>query len=139
MKKEVIKTNQAPRPAGAYSQGIKAGNFVFTASEGPIDPRSGEVAAPGNVREQTIQTLKNIEAILKKAGTSLDNVVKMTAYIRSEDWAEFNGAYKDYFKEDPPARSIVETLHTSNKMRVGLDAIAIIPDNSITLTDRKKI
>ncbi len=139
MKKEVIKTNQAPRPAGAYSQGIKAGNFVFTASEGPIDPRSGEVVAPGNVREQTIQTLKNIEAILKKAGTSLDNVVKMTAYIRSEDWVEFNDAYKDYFKEDPPARSIVETPHTSNKMRVGLDAIAIIPDNSITLTDRKKI
>lgn len=128
MRKEVINTKQAPSPAGAYSQAIKTGNFIFTAAVGPIDPQSGKAVAPGNVREQTIQTLKNIQAILKEAGTSLQNVVKMTAYIRRDDWPKFNDAYKDYFKEDPPARSIVEISDSSCEMCVGLDAIAIIPD-----------
>jgi len=127
-KKEVIKTNQAPPPAGTYSQAIKAGNFVFTAGEGPLDPKSGKIVGPDDVAEQTRQTIKNLQAILKGAGTSLDMVVKIIAYIRHEDWEEFNKAYEEYFKIDPPARSIAEVPKSSNPIRVGLDAIAIIPD-----------
>jgi len=127
MKKEIIKTKNAPAPTGAYSQAVKAGSFVFTAGMGPIDPKSGDVVAPGDIAIQTKQTLKNLETVLKKAGTSLENIVKITVFIHDiRQWGKFNEAYRLYFKKDPPARTTVEVGHFPQEICVEIDAIAVV-------------
>jgi len=128
MKKKTIKTDRGPSPAGAYSQAVKAGNFIFTAGEGPIEPKSGKMVAPGDIVKQTKQTLENIRTILEKAGSSLENVLKVTAYIHDiNEWNQFNKAYGEYFKENPPARTTVEVGHFREGMCVEIDVIALIP------------
>jgi len=128
MIKEIVTTSDAPAPAGAYSQAVKAGNLVFTQGTGPIDADSGKIVAPGNIADQTRKTLENIRLILEKAGTSLENAVKVTAFIHDiNEWSKFNEAYAEYFKENPPARTTVEVGHFTQGFCVEIDVIAIVP------------
>jgi len=127
MQKEVIFTEKAPMP-GAYSQAVKAGNFLFLSGQGGIDPKTGKISAPGDIEAQTDLAMKNIKAILEAGGTSLANVVRITVFIDEIGKSEgFNNVYKKYFVEDPPARATVEVGHFPKGMCVEIQVIALVP------------
>ncbi len=130
MRKEIINTSKAAPPGGSYSQAVKAGNLVFVSGCVGNDPATGKLVAPGQVRPQTRQAIENIQTILAAAGTTLDNVVKVTAFIDNiEEFQAFNEEYSKFFKKDEfPARSTVEIGKFLNGMRIEIEAIAIIPD-----------
>lgn len=101
-----IQVNNAPEPAGPYSQGLIAGPFVFVAGQGPKNPETGET--PEGVEAQTHQVLRNIQAILAGGGASLADVVKVTAHLSDlNDFDAFNGVYRQYFSEPLPVRTTV--------------------------------
>lgn len=126
--KQEIKTDGAPKSEGPfYSQGVRVGNLVFTSGEGPIDPATGEIAE-GTIEEQTLLVFKNIEAILKAAGTSLDHVVKVTAHLQDlNNFDAFNRAYSTLFKPGTtlPVRTTVGSQLT---VPVEVDVVAVIPE-----------
>lgn len=102
-----IHTDAAPRPAGAYSQGIEAAGTIWTAGFGPQDPTTGAVA--DTVGAQTVQVLRNVEAVLKAQGLGLQDVVKTTVHLQHlhRDFQEFNEAYEELFTAPFPARTTV--------------------------------
>jgi 2-iminobutanoate/2-iminopropanoate deaminase len=123
MVKEVFKTNRAPAPIGPYSQAVKAGGLLFISGQGPIDPKTGKKVA-GDIKEQTRQVLENIKGILEAAGLTLENVVKVNVYLKNmSDFPKMNEVYKEYFKENPPARTTVQATPPGD-IDVEIDAIA---------------
>lgn len=129
MQKAIIRTEQAPKPAGHYSQAVVAGGFAFTAGLAGVDPGTGQFV-PGGIEPQVRQTLKNMKAILEAAGTSLGNVVKVTVYLRNfDDFVIYNQVYGDYFDAaTAPARTTVEVSRFPGEMAVEIDAIALMPE-----------
>jgi len=106
--KEIISTSKAPSAIGPYSQGIKVGNMVFISGQIPIDPDTGNVVE-GGIKEQTKRVLENVKAILESIGGSLNNVVKTTVFmVDLEEFSEMNEVYKEYFPNNPPARSTIQ-------------------------------
>ena len=104
MEKVVVKTDKAPAAIGPYSAGIRAGNFVFTAGQIPLDPEKG-VLVGSEIREQTEQVMKNLCEVLKAAGTDFDHVVKTTCFLADiADFAAFNEVYASFISS-APARS----------------------------------
>ncbi|GIX07237.1 MAG: reactive intermediate/imine deaminase [Candidatus Poribacteria bacterium] len=127
--RQVIRTPEAGPPQGAYSQAIRVGNMVYTAGMAAIDPKTGKLLYPGDIEKQTEQTLRNIEATLKAAGTSLEHVVRVRAFIHDiREWAKFNAAYQRFFPKDPPARTTVQ-VGLPEGMCVEIDVDAVIPDS----------
>lgn len=123
MVKEIVKTNRAPAPIGPYSQAVRAGNLLFISGQGPIDPKTGKKVA-GDIKEQTRQVLENIKGILEAAGLKLENVVKVNVYLRNiSDFPKMNEVYKEYFKENHPARTTVQATPPAD-IDVEIDAIA---------------
>lgn len=107
MTKQLIQTSRAPAPAAAYSQGLRVGDFVFTAGQGPFDPVSRRIIGK-TIQEQTAQTLDNVRAILESAGLSMADVVKTTVHLSSLDlFSDFNEVYEEYFPEPRPVRTTV--------------------------------
>lgn len=125
IEKEIIHTTKAALPGGAYSQAVKAKGFVFVSGTVGVDPESEKLVEPGNMIAQTKQTFNNLEAVLEASGSSLENVVKVTAYIDDLDsFDDFNETYSSYFKE-LPARSTVEVGRLPKGMTVEIDVIAV--------------
>jgi 2-iminobutanoate/2-iminopropanoate deaminase len=119
--KRAIKVDDAPGPAGAYSQGIQVGPFVFVAGQGPKNPETE--TTPYGVEAQTHQVLKNIQAILRGGGCTMDHVVKVTAHLADlGDFAAFNEVYLQYFNEPFPVRTTVGSR--LNEILVEIDVIA---------------
>lgn len=107
MSKQVIRTPNAPNPVGPYNQAIVAGNTIYVAGQGPIDPKTGKIII-GTFEEQAKATFENIKAILEAAGSSLSDVVQVTAYLTDlSDFGKYNELYKAYFTEPYPARATV--------------------------------
>jgi len=105
--KKVISTNGAPAAIGPYSQAVKIGDMLFVSGQLGIDPTTGNFV-PGGVKEQTEQIFKNIKAILKEAGVSLENVVKTTVFLADmADFPTMNEVYGKEFSAPYPARSTV--------------------------------
>lgn len=101
-----VRTDRAPAPAGPYSQAITAGELVFVSGQRPTDPASGDLAA--GMEAQTEQVLKNVAAILSAAGSSMREVVKVTAHLSDlRDFAAFNKVYERFFEPPYPARTTV--------------------------------
>ena len=125
--KEMIKTAAAPAAIGPYSQGVAGtGRMLFVSGQLPVDPATGNFAGNG-VQEQTEQSIKNLAAILKEAGGSLENVAKTTVFLADmEDFAAMNGVYQRYFSEPFPARSAVQVARLPKDARVEIEAIAIL-------------
>jgi len=126
--RETVSTDQAPKAIGPYSQGIKAGDFVFTAGQAGVDPATGKLAE-GGIAEQTRQTLKNIQAILEAAGTSLDRVVKCGVFLQDmADFSAMNAVYAEFFSPDknPPARTTVQAAKLPLGALVEIEAVALI-------------
>ncbi|OHD25940.1 MAG: hypothetical protein A2064_02550, partial [Spirochaetes bacterium GWB1_66_5] len=106
----VVSTPRAPKAIGPYSQGIKAGDFLFTAGEAGVDPASGKLVE-GGITAQTRQALENIRAILEAAGSSLRSVVKCGVFLADlADFQAMNAVYAEFFPADkgPPARTTVQ-------------------------------
>jgi 2-iminobutanoate/2-iminopropanoate deaminase len=105
---QVIKTDKAGPPVGPYSQGIKAGGFVFVAGEKGIDPVTGKIV-PGGIEAETRRTLENIKAILDAAGSRMDLAVSTFVFMTDlSDFPKMNAIYAEYFKANPPGRTTVE-------------------------------
>jgi len=124
MAKEIITTDSAPRPGGAYSQGVRWDQLVFAAGQVGGDPTTGK-PVDGGVREQTRQVLKNVQSVLEAGGSSLDNVVKTTCFLADiNDFAAFNEVYQEFFPADRPARSTVQ-VGLPSPWQVEIEAIGI--------------
>lgn len=125
--KQIIRTSSAPEPVGPYSQAVRVGNLLFTAGQIAIDPATGKLVG-GGIKPQTEQVLKNIQAILEAAGTSMEFVVKATVFLKNmDDFGEMNTVYGGFFSQDPPARSAVEVAHLPKDVLVEIECIAYIP------------
>jgi 2-iminobutanoate/2-iminopropanoate deaminase len=109
--KKIVETGKAPKPVGAYSQAVRAGNFLFVAGQLGMDPQSGKLAAD-DIATQTRRALDNITAILDAEAYSLSEVVQANVYLSSvELFKDFNREYGKYFPTEPPARvTVVATL-----------------------------
>src|SRR5258705_10766079 len=103
MTKQIIHTDKAPQST-AYSQAVKAAGLIFVSGQGPFDPLTGDVVGT-TIQEHTRQCLKNVQAILEAAGSSLDNIVSATFILAEpEDFAGMNEEWIKWFPNDPPAR-----------------------------------
>lgn len=128
MKKEIVSTKDAPAAVGPYSQGIRAGDFVFTAGQLGIVPGSKEFAGP-DIESQTRQALENLEAVLEAGGSCLKHVVKNTVFLADMgEFARMNGVYAEFFPENPPARSAVQAAALPLGGRVEIEAVALACD-----------
>ena len=122
--KKVISTTNAPAAIGPYSQAIEANGFVFAAGQIPVNPANGEI--PAGIEAQAEQVMKNMKNLLEAAGTSLDNVVKTTVFIKSmDDFGTINGIYSKYFEKECPARSCVEISRLPKDVLLEMEAIAV--------------
>lgn len=126
MTKETVFTNKAPEAIGPYSQAIKIGSLVFTSGQIPLDPVTGKLISD-DIADQTSQVLKNLEEVLKAAGSSLHKVIKTTIFIQNmEEFGLVNEVYGRFFSENPPARSTVEVSRLPKDVKIEIEAIAQI-------------
>lgn len=120
-------TEKAPKPIGPYSQAIVVdGKFVYTAGQVAIDPATNQVVE-GDIKVQTQQVLKNIQEVLKAAGSSMNSVVKTTVFLKDlNDFAAMNEAYAEFFSGSAPARSTVEVARLPRDMKVEIEVVAVV-------------
>ncbi|MHA1213106.1 MAG: RidA family protein [Candidatus Heimdallarchaeota archaeon] len=122
--KKILSTDKAPKAVGPYSQGVVAGDFIFVSGQIPFDPIAGKMVE-GSIKNQTEQSLKNVKAVLEAAGATLDDVVKCTVFLKDMDtFSEMNEKYKEFFKDNPPARAAVEVARLPLDVAVEIEAIA---------------
>jgi len=121
-----VAPEDAPAAIGPYSPGILAGAYVFLSGQIPIDPATGELV-DGDVAAQTDQVMRNLNAVLRAAGTSIQRVVKTTIYLADlEDFAVVNGVYARHVGTPAPARATVQVARLPRNARVEIDAIALL-------------
>ena len=121
----VVRTESAPKAVGPYSQAVVVDNLIFTAGQIPLDPDTGKLIE-GGFRDQVRQVLRNIEAILGDAESSLDRVVKMTVFLTDlSRFHELNEVFTELFSEDPPARSAVEVSRLPLDSPIEIECIAV--------------
>ena len=126
MEKRCLHATDAPPALGPYSHAVVAGNFVFLSGQGSVTPE-GKVAH-GTIEEETHRTFENIQAVLKEAGANLSDVVKVLVFLDDiGNFVPFNQVYKEYFPENPPARSCVEAAKLPGGMQVEIEVVALIP------------
>ena len=124
MAHQVVDTGSAPKAIGPYSQAIKVGNFIFTSGQIAIDPEKNELIS-GGIQDQTRRVLENLGAVLKAAGSSLENVVKTTVYLSDmNEFSAMNEVYAQFFESTKPARATVEVSRLPKDVKVEIDAIA---------------
>jgi 2-iminobutanoate/2-iminopropanoate deaminase len=129
MSRDVIQTPLAPAPVGPYNQAIRAsGTMVFCSGQIALDPATGTIVGQGDVAQQTVQVMQNLEAVLKAAGATWSDVVKTTVFLADmNDFATVNGIYAKYFDEaTAPARACVEVARLPKDVQVEVDCIAVL-------------
>ncbi len=127
MSRQIIATDRAPAAIGPYSQAVKfKGEMLFTAGQIPLDPESGQIIGD-NVAAQTERVLKNLSGILAAAGSSLEQVVKTTVFLKNmNDFADMNVVYGRFFSANPPARSTVEVSRLPKDVLVEIECLALV-------------
>jgi 2-iminobutanoate/2-iminopropanoate deaminase len=124
MPKQQLSTTTGAQPIGAYSQGLRAGDFVFVSGQGPLDPQTGKIVGE-TIEEQTERVLENIKAILAAGGASMADVVKVTAHLSDLALFErYNKVYARYFPDPKPTRTTVGSQLLG--ILVEIDAIAYV-------------
>jgi 2-iminobutanoate/2-iminopropanoate deaminase len=125
MEKIIINTDKAPAALGPYSQAVRVGNLLYTSGQLPINGH-GELVND-DIQKATAMCLENVKAILEKAGTSLDKVVKTLVFIKDmNDFVAMNEIYAKYFTENPPARSCVQPGKLPKDALIEIEVIAIV-------------
>ncbi|MDN3355343.1 Rid family detoxifying hydrolase [Actinomadura sp. DC4] len=123
--KIAFSTAKAPRPAAAYSQGVRKGGILQVAGQVPVDPETGLVIGE-TVGEQTRQAMENVQAVLAEAGSGFDDVIMVRVHLtRREDFAEMNAVYEKYVREPFPARTTV-FVGLAEGLLVEIDALAVV-------------
>ena len=121
---KTISTEKAPAAIGPYSQAIQVGNLVYTSGQIPIDPATGSFVE-GGIKEQTLQSLTNVKAILEEVGLTMSNVLKTTVFMTDMgDFADMNSVYAEFFTEPYPARSAVAVKSLPKGALVEIEVIA---------------
>ena len=126
MSLKAVTTPNAPGAIGPYSQGLRAGEFLFLSGQIPLDPATGQIV-PGGIVEQTHQVLKNLGAVLTAGGASYGQVTKTTVYL--QDMAEFgamNEVYGTYFSAPAPARATIQAAALPRGVKVEIDVVAYL-------------
>jgi len=125
MDRKAIKSEKAPKALGPYSVAIRAGSFVFASGQLGLDPQSGNLV-PGGVEAETRQSLTNLSNVLADSGSGIETVVKTTVFLRDmADFPKMNAVYAEFFPENPPARSTVQTSLPKGGA-VEIEAIALV-------------
>lgn len=120
-----IDTTKSPEAIGPYSQAVVSGNLIYTSGQIPVNPETGEI--PEGIEAQANQVFTNIKNLLHAAGTSIDNVVKTTVFIKNmSDFSIVNNIYANYFSTPYPARSCVEVARLPKDVLLEVEAIAEI-------------
>lgn len=118
-----VQTERAPAAIGPYSQAVRSGGMVYVSGQIPLTP-AGELVE-GDVEAQTEQVLRNLAAVLEAAGSSLDRVVQVSAFLADmDDFARFNEVYARHFREPYPARAVVEVARLPKNVRVEVACVA---------------
>jgi len=125
MKKEIVRTSNAPEPVGPYSQAVKAGNTIYCSGQIPLIPATG--AIPDGIEAQTRQVLTNLGAVLKAGGAGFSNVVKTTVFLKDmNDFPAMNAIYAEAFTGAPPARSTVQVARLPKDVLIEIEAISVL-------------
>ncbi len=125
--KKIFYSENIPRPKGPYSQAIIHNGLLYVSGQIPIDPKTG-ILIRGSIEEETEAALNNIKAIVEDAGASMKDVIKVTCYLADMDnFERFNNVYKEYFKDEPPARSTIQAGRLPLDVQVEIDAIVALP------------
>ena len=126
MNKNVVNANEAPKAIGPYSQAIVSNGFIYTSGQICINPETNKLNNT-DFKNELNQVLKNLDSILKEAGSNLNNIIKCTIYLSNLDYYEkLNNVFENTFGSNPPARSVVEVSRLPKDVNVEIDAIAII-------------
>ena len=126
MKKEIINCKNAAPALGPYSHAVKLGNLLFVSGRTPSMPVTGELV-DDNIENATKRVIENVKDILEEAGTTLDNVVKTTVFLRDmNNFAEMNKIYGEYFKANQPARSCIQVTKLPRNAMVEIEVVAYV-------------
>ncbi|OSI14388.1 RidA family protein [Neisseria dumasiana] len=127
MVKTIIHTDNAPAAIGAYSQAVCAGNTVYISGQIPLDPATMAVVGNGDFRAEAHQVFKNLQAVAQAAGGSLDDIVKVNAYLTDlGNFAVFNEVMAEYFSQPFPARAAVEVAGLPKGVQVEAEAVLVL-------------
>jgi|SRR5215469_11247055 len=122
--RKVVRTADAPRPIGVYSQAIVSEGFVFVSGQGAVNPETNEMEG-NDVRSQTGRVLRNIRGILEASGSSLQDVVKLGVFLADiNDFGAMNEVFREFFPENPPARTTVSCVLPKPSMKIEIDCVA---------------
>lgn len=123
MTRTAIASNAAPPAIGPYSQAVRSGDLLFVSGQIPLDPATGQLVE-GDVSAQTHRVLQSLDAIVRAAGATLDDVVKTTVYLADlNDFVAMNRVYRTYFADPAPARAAVQVARLPKDAQVEIDAI----------------
>jgi len=123
--RKVVHTDRAPKAVGPYSQGICAGDYVFTSGQVGLDPATGKMVE-GGTTAQARRIMENLRAILEAANSDFSKVVKVTVYLSDiNDFSAFNEVYSEYFPSDPPARSAFQVAALPLGALVEIEMVAL--------------
>ncbi len=126
MEKKIIRSTEAPAPIGPYNQAVQAGELLYVSGQIALEATSGELIN-ANITEETHQVMKNLEAILRAADTTFEQVIKCTIFIRDmSEFSTINEAYGQYFPDSPPARETVEVSRLPKDVNVEISCIALV-------------
>jgi 2-iminobutanoate/2-iminopropanoate deaminase len=126
MSKKIINTDKAPAPIGPYSQAVEVNGMLFVSGQIPIIPETGEMEE-GGIEAETMQVMKNLQAILKAAGGDMSKIVKTSIFVADmSDFVAVNGVYGQFFKSDPPARETVAVKTLPKNVNVEISCIAAL-------------
>jgi len=124
---EEISTDDAPASIGPFSQALRDGDRIYVSGQGPLDPDTGEILE-GTIRDETRQTLENVDAVLGSAGASIDDVVKSTVFVTDmDDYDAINEVYASFVSSPYPARSAVEVSDLPVDIGVEIEVVARVP------------
>lgn len=122
--KNIIYTENAPKPIGPYSQAVEVANLVFLSGQIGIEPKTGNIV-PGGVAAEARQVMNNIRAVLEEANLTFENVIKVTIFLTNLTvFNEVNQIYGEYFTEDFPARSTIEVQALPKGAKIEIEVVA---------------
>ena len=125
MKKEIIRTENAPAPIGPYNQAIKTNGTLYVSGQIAIDPKSGELMLD-NIEEETEMVMENLKAVIEAAGLTMENIVKTSIFISDmNNFSRINEVYGSYFEKDFPARETVQVSVLPKNVNVEISCIAV--------------